>query len=68
MAEMAGEMFSDEGPICPYCERQFTADEPGYYDESNYTSETCDACNKKFDVSVNHTTTWLCSPIETKPG
>jgi len=56
--------FSTEGPKCPYCGRQYTADEAGYYDEQNYTSETCDGCGKKFSVSVVTQTHWECDPID----
>jgi len=54
------ETYSDEGPQCPYCGRQYTADEPGYFDEMNYTEEICDECEKKFTVSVYTSTSWTC--------
>lgn len=57
------ETFSNQGPQCPYCERQYTADEPFYYDD-NYTEETCDSCGKKFTVSVCTDTAWTCEPID----
>lgn len=59
-----GETYSTEGPQCPYCERQFTADDPGYFDENNYNQERCDQCNKLFTVSVETTTSWTCEPTE----
>lgn len=52
--------YSTEGPQCPYCERQYTADDAGYYDEQNYTEETCDECGKTFDVEVYHSVSWSC--------
>ena len=55
------EAYSTEGPICPYCGRQYTADEVGYYDEMNYTSETCDECGNEFSVSVYTSTSWTTS-------
>lgn len=58
------ETWSNEGPQCPYCDRQFTADESFYYDEMNYTEETCDECGKKFEVRVCSTVAWACEPIE----
>lgn len=58
------ETWSSEGPKCPYCDRQFTADEPFYYDEMNYTQETCDECGSKFEVRVEATVAWACDPIE----
>lgn len=57
----ADETYSGEGPMCPYCERQYTADEGGYYDEQNYTEETCDNCGETFDVSVYTSTSWTCT-------
>lgn len=58
---MPEETYSHEGPQCPYCGRQYTADDAGYYDESNYTEETCDRCGETFDVSVYHSVSWTCS-------
>jgi hypothetical protein len=55
--------FSREGPKCPYCDRQFTADDSSYYDSFKYTQETCDNCGKTFSVEVNTETTWYCEPI-----
>lgn len=55
------ETYEHEGPKCPCCERQFTADDPGYYYENSYTEETCDECGVTFDVSVNHSVTWTCT-------
>jgi transposase-like protein len=55
------ELYSTEGPICPYCGRQYTADEAGYYDEMNYTSETCDECGNEFSVRVYTSTSWTTS-------
>jgi len=58
------ETYSTEGPRCPYCERQYTADEGYYYDEYGYTSENCDSCGKTFSVEVCHTVAWVCEAIE----
>lgn len=52
--------LEDEGPKCPYCGRQFTADEGEYFDESRYTEDTCDECEQTFDVEVHTSTTWRC--------
>lgn len=54
--------YESEGPKCPHCGRQFTADDPVYYDEMNYTEETCDECDTAFNVQVFHSVTWLSSP------
>jgi hypothetical protein len=58
------ETYSREGPQCPYCGNQYTADEPGYYDEMRYTEETCFACEKTFDVEVSILTSWTCTSRE----
>jgi hypothetical protein len=58
--------YSTEGPQCPYCGRQFTADEGHYFDDNRYTEDECDECGKKFTVEVNHRTSWACQPIEEK--
>jgi hypothetical protein len=55
--------YSEEGPQCPHCNRQYTADEPFYYDERTYTEETCDQCGGKFSVDVEHRTSWHCEAI-----
>jgi rRNA maturation protein Nop10 len=62
---MPEDTYSHEGPKCPHCGRQFTADEPHYYDEMRYTRDDCDECGKPFSVSVHVSTTWSCEPIET---
>lgn len=61
---MTAETYSTEGPICPYCARQYTADEGHYYDESNYTSEDCGSCGKTFSVEVYTSTSWTCEAVE----
>jgi hypothetical protein len=58
------ETYSSEGPQCPHCGRQFTADEPHYYDEMNYTEDDCDECGKKFSVNVCMSIAWSCEAIE----
>ena len=58
----ADETFSTEGPQCPHCGRQYTADESYYY-QADYTEEECDECKNKFRVATEHTTSWTCEPI-----
>lgn len=55
-----GGTYSTEGPQCPHCGRQFVADDPGYFDDMNYTEETCDACGGEFTVRVYTETSWTC--------
>ncbi len=62
--EKPAHTYSTEGPCCPYCLRQFTADDPGYYDEMNYTQDECDECGKTFSVSVHVSIAWSCDPID----
>ena len=59
---MVDQTYSTEGPQCPYCGRQYTADDGSYYNPA-YTEETCDQCSKKFSVEVRTETTWTCDPI-----
>ena len=61
---MSGETYESEGPKCPHCGRQYTADEAHYFDEMNYTEEVCDECHKPFKVLVYSSTTWTCSAKE----
>ena len=59
----ADETYSTEGPQCPHCGRQFTADEPGFFAD-DYDKEDCDECGKSFAVSVYTNTSWTCSPLD----
>lgn len=61
---MVEDTYSHEGPQCPHCLRQFTADDRFYYDENNYTEDQCDECGGKFTVEVCHSTSWSCEAIE----
>ncbi len=65
---MPEETYSSEGPQCPHCGRQFTADESHYYDEMNYTEDECDECGKKFEVSVCTSVAWRCEAIDDDVG
>ncbi len=56
--------FSTEGPKCPYCGDQITADDGMFYDEMNYTEEECYSCGKTFEVSVTIETTLETNPID----
>jgi len=58
--------YSEEGPQCPHCGRQFIADDGCYY-RTEYTEDDCDQCGKKFSVEVCHTTSWVCDVIEPDP-
>ena len=61
------EQYCDtEGPVCPYCGRQFTADEAHYYDEEKYQADECDECGKTFGVEVVHTTSWTTRKEESR--
>lgn len=64
---MEAETFETEGPKCPHCARQYTADEPHYFDEMNFTEMVCDGCARPFKVMVYTSTTWTCTPISQEP-
>ena len=61
---MSDATYSTEGPKCPHCGSQFTADESFFYDETGYTEDECPDCGKKFSVSVCIETSWTCAPIK----
>lgn len=63
---MARDTFSisSEGPQCPYCGHQVTADVGKYYDEHGYVEDKCDDCEEVFTVSVSNTTTWMCEQVD----
>lgn len=54
------ETYSTEGPKCPFCGRQYTADEAFYFDPT-YVREDCDECGEPFTVDVENETVWTCS-------
>jgi len=62
------ETYSNEGPQCPYCGNQFTADEGYFYDEQNFTEQLCHACQKVFDVEVFISTSWTCTSRKALEG
>jgi transposase-like protein len=55
---MRDDCVSNEGPQCPYCGAQATADEGHYYEMTEFT---CDDCGQTSDVLVDTTTTWATS-------
>lgn len=55
--ELCG-VTSNEGPACPYCGDEVTADEGYYFDENRFTEGTCDACGAEYRVQVEIVTTW----------
>lgn len=61
------ETYSTEGPQCPGCHTQITADEPHYYDDMKYTEDQCDECGARFTVSVYTRTSWTCELIPAPP-
>lgn len=63
MTKLGNYTYSQDGPECPYCGREFTPDE-GYYYEKAFTSMDCDECEKTFKVEVYHSTSWRCHPID----
>lgn len=61
------ETYETEGPKCPHCGRQYTADESHYYDEHRFTEMDCDECEKPFNVRVYLSASWTCWPKEEAP-
>lgn len=55
--------YSTDGPTCPKCGFTYTPDEAHYYDEFRYTEETCQECECKFSVRVEHSVSWTCKSI-----
>jgi len=62
---MTESTFSTEGPKCPHCGRQFTADDAAYYQPA-YVKDECDECGKTFSVDVHYEVSWRCEAIETE--
>lgn len=60
---MAHEIYSTDGPVCPYCGHQACPDGPSYYDESAETDE-CGSCGKTYSMRVSTTTSWQTEAIE----
>lgn len=60
MSFVPGSTYESEGPRCPYCGYQITADDPVFYDEQDYTEEECPGCGKIFDVEVCRSVDWSC--------
>ena len=62
--ELPEETYSDgEGPICPWCGQEWTADDALYYDEDGF-EEDCSNCGKPIHIQPVITTAWITSPIE----
>jgi hypothetical protein len=54
-----------EGPECPFCGREYTADEPHYHDEDGFTIE-CDECGNEFQVWPMIHITWRTEAVKQK--
>ena len=68
MSEKELERYSTDGPICPYCEHKESPDEDFYFNE-RWTEHECGECEKTYNVSVYHSTSWTTSkqgPITSK--
>lgn len=59
--------YSYRGPQCPECNHVLSADEPHFYDENEYTEDTCPKCSAKFSVSIDQTVAWSTELIEAEP-
>ena len=54
-----------EGPKCPFCGRQWTADDPIYYDEDGFEDE-CDSCGNAVEIKPHLSVAWTTRPISWK--
>lgn len=59
---MTDSTYSIHGPECPYCGHTQQPDDPGFYND-NYDTDECPKCEKSYSVSVYHSTSWTCEPI-----
>jgi len=55
------ETYETEGPKCPCCGRQYTADEDFFFDEMRFTEFECDDYGETFDVGGYTSTSWTCT-------
>lgn len=62
------ETYSTNGPICPNCGREYTADESHYYDDNGFTIDCDGGCRKTFEVEVHTSTSWTSTPIDDATG
>jgi hypothetical protein len=55
--------FEDgEGPRCPFCKTQWTADDPVYYDENGFEDE-CSECGNIIRIVPTISVSWTTTPI-----
>ncbi len=60
---MSQETYSTVAPECPYCGYQQSHDGGSLYDE-DLTEMECGSCERAFEVSVFHSTSWTCTRME----
>lgn len=58
---MREETYSTDAPECPYCGHKQAHDGGCFYDE-DLTEAVCDSCDRVFNISVYHRTSWTCTP------
>lgn len=52
----------EEGPRCPFCGTQWTADDPMYFDESGFDDE-CPTCLSDIRIVPQTSVAWTVKPI-----
>ena len=58
-------IYSDEGPTCPTCGRQYTADSDDLFRDT-YAME-CDSCGSSYTVVTEISTMWICTSSALNP-
>lgn len=53
---------TDEGPICPFCGREYTADGPEFMDEHG-TEMECDQCGNEIRIEAHISVAWTTRAI-----
>ena len=51
-----------EGPSCPFCGTQWTADDPVYFDEYGF-EEACSECGNVIRIEPEISVSWTTKPI-----
>ena len=51
-----------EGPICPYCGREYTADGSEYFHEDGYETE-CDECGNAICIEAHISVAWTTRAV-----
>jgi DNA-directed RNA polymerase subunit RPC12/RpoP len=61
MSEIPEDTYSDDGPVCPYCQHLHRPDDSGYYVNGGFD---CASCGKEFEMTVDVVHWWDCRAKE----